>query len=44
MFIERAEVGEPGDFDGLNEQELRDTIKQQLEKLVTFGSLLYLVA
>lgn len=33
MFVERKEVGGPGDFDKLSEQELRDIIKKDMEAL-----------
>ena len=33
MFIERAEVGQPGDFDRMSDAALRALIKQKLERL-----------
>lgn len=33
MFIERKEVGQPGDFDKLNATELRDLILREAEEL-----------
>ncbi len=37
MFVERKEVGGPGDFDTKTEQELRDFIAEQLTELKTLG-------